>query len=114
MANRIVHDNNQDDDDVDDDFCVLAHGGGSSGGDDVEDNGGGTVTELLPTVSRQQCIDDLGGTIVGDIGDGAIHRPDYICEPPDGLPLPRLFRKVMVVSPLLQSKEKCAAKALLL
>ena len=112
MANRIVHDNNQDDDDVDDDFCVLAHGGGSSGGDDVEDNGGGTVTELLPTVSRQQCIDDLGGTIVGDIGDGAIRA--IFVKPPDGLPLPRLFRKVMVVSPLLQSKEKCAAKALLL
>ena len=21
-----------------------------------------------------------GGTVVGDIGDGAIHRPDYTCE----------------------------------
>jgi hypothetical protein len=28
-----------------------------------------------------------GGTIVGDIGDGAIHKPDYVCEsgkPPIG------------------------------
>jgi hypothetical protein len=21
-----------------------------------------------------------GGKVVGDIGDGAIHRPDYVCE----------------------------------
>jgi hypothetical protein len=21
-----------------------------------------------------------GGTVVGDIGDGAIHKPDYVCE----------------------------------
>lgn len=27
------------------------------------------------------------GTVVGDIGDGAVHRPDYVCpsgEPPIG------------------------------
>ena len=38
-----------------------------------------------------------GGTVVGDIGDGAIHRPDYVCEsgakptgsirPPEGGPM---------------------------
>jgi hypothetical protein len=30
---------------------------------------------------------ELGGSVVGDIGDGAIHRPDYRCpggEPPLG------------------------------
>jgi hypothetical protein len=34
--------------------------------------------ETRPTVSAQQC-EASGGTVVGDIGDGAIHRPDYRC-----------------------------------
>lgn len=35
----------------------------------------GTETSL----TAQQCT-DAGGEVVGDIGDGAIHRPDYRCE----------------------------------
>jgi hypothetical protein len=31
------------------------------------------------TLTSAQCQAE-GGTIVGDIGDGAIHRPDYLCE----------------------------------
>ncbi len=31
-----------------------------------------------PTLSAQQC-EANGGSVVGDIGDGAIHRPDYRC-----------------------------------
>jgi len=37
-----------------------------------------------PTVSRAECV-DMGGQVVGDIGDGAIHRPGFLCangEPP--------------------------------
>ena len=29
-------------------------------------------------ISRQECI-DKGGEVVGDIGNGAIHQPDYLC-----------------------------------
>jgi hypothetical protein len=29
--------------------------------------------------SRQECLDN-GGAVVGDIGDGSIFQPDYICE----------------------------------
>lgn len=39
-----------------------------------------------PTLTRAEC-EAQGGVIVGDIGDGAIHRPDYTCEsgqPPIG------------------------------
>jgi hypothetical protein len=39
-----------------------------------------------PLVTSTQCQAG-GGTIVGDIGDGAIHRPDYRCangQPPTG------------------------------
>jgi hypothetical protein len=39
-----------------------------------------------PSLTSAEC-QDKGGTIVGDIGDGAIHRPDYRCEngqPPVG------------------------------
>lgn len=37
------------------------------------------VTGLRPTFSRQECL-DAAGVIVGDIGEGAIHRDDYLCE----------------------------------
>lgn len=32
-----------------------------------------------PALTSAEC-EAKGGTIVGDIGDGAIHRPDYRCE----------------------------------
>lgn len=39
-----------------------------------------------PALSEAEC-QTKGGAVVGDIGDGAIHRPDYRCEsgqPPIG------------------------------
>ena len=36
---------------------------------------GGTVDTAI---SRQECR-DKGGVVVGDIGNGAIHQPDYLC-----------------------------------
>ncbi len=39
-----------------------------------------------PSLSVQEC-EARGGTLVGDIGDGAVHRPDYACpsgQPPIG------------------------------
>ncbi len=36
-----------------------------------------------PTLSAEECAAQ-GGEVVGDIGDGAIHRPDYVC--PSGAP----------------------------
>ncbi len=38
------------------------------------------------TLTAEAC-EASGGTVVGDIGDGAIHRPDYRCpsgSPPSG------------------------------
>ena len=35
-----------------------------------------------PQLTAQDC-EAKGGTVVGDIGDGAIHRPDYKC--PSGM-----------------------------
>lgn len=32
-----------------------------------------------PSLTNAEC-EGMGGTVVGDIGDGAIHRPDYRCE----------------------------------
>lgn len=46
-------------------------------------NTGGTEH---PGLTRAEC-EAKGGEVVGDIGDGAIHRPDYVCqsgEPPIG------------------------------
>lgn len=37
----------------------------------------GTPTDR-PELSRAEC-QAKGGEIVGDIGDGAIHKPDYVC-----------------------------------
>ncbi len=39
-----------------------------------------------PSMSAEECT-AAGGTVVGDIGDGATQRPDYVCEsgqPPIG------------------------------
>lgn len=32
-----------------------------------------------PAMTNAEC-ESKGGRVVGDIGDGAIHRPDYTCE----------------------------------
>lgn len=32
-----------------------------------------------PEITATDCEAD-GGTVVGDIGDGAVHRSDYVCE----------------------------------
>ncbi|MBA3545840.1 MAG: hypothetical protein H0T76_05090 [Nannocystis sp.] len=32
-----------------------------------------------PSLTSTEC-EAKGGSVVGDIGDGAIHRPDYTCE----------------------------------
>ena len=49
------------------------------------------------TVTQGEC-EAQGGSVVGDIGDGATHRPDYVCPsgrsplgniaPPAGGPIP--------------------------
>lgn len=31
-----------------------------------------------PSITAEAC-ESSGGTVVGDIGDGAIHKPDYLC-----------------------------------
>jgi hypothetical protein len=38
------------------------------------------------TLTRQECV-ERGGTIVGDIGDGAIHRSSYRCDSNGASPL---------------------------
>lgn len=57
----------------------------------TQDSAPNTSTEGVPsaldtdraTLSAEECTSQ-GGVVVGDIGDGAIHRPDYTCE--SGLP----------------------------
>ncbi|KIG14605.1 hypothetical protein DB30_06660 [Enhygromyxa salina] len=44
------------------------------------------ASDERPTLTRAEC-EAKGAQIVGDIGDGAIHRPDYVCasgQPPIG------------------------------
>ena len=38
------------------------------------------VMMVSAQVTRQECTDTLGGTVVGDIGNGAIFSPNYLCE----------------------------------
>ena len=42
------------------------------------------------SLTAEEC-QSRGGTVVGDIGNGAIHRPDYTC-PSGAAPLGNLFR----------------------
>jgi len=43
---------------------------------------GSSTTGARPEMTAQAC-EAGGGSVVGDIGDGAIHRADYMC--PSGL-----------------------------
>ncbi len=68
-------------------FLFLAAAcGGSSGSDEPSDPGDGSGDEAPPSAERPEttaaACEAAGGSVVGDIGDGAIHRPDYRC--PDG------------------------------
>jgi hypothetical protein len=55
------------------------------------------ATPEQKTLTQEQC-EAQAGRVVGDIGDGAIHRPDYVCPsgkpplghitPPAGGPIP--------------------------
>lgn len=31
-----------------------------------------------PSLTAEECAES-GGEVIGDIGDGALHRPDYVC-----------------------------------
>lgn len=45
-----------------------------------------TETAERPSMTAEEC-EAAGGSVVGDIGDGAIHRPEYVCpsgQPPVG------------------------------
>jgi hypothetical protein len=47
--------------------------------------GDGHESHERPEMTVEEC--SAQGTVVGDIGDGAVHRPDYLCpngEPPIG------------------------------
>jgi hypothetical protein len=45
---------------------------------------GASSTVQRPEMTRNECT-EMDGLIIGDIGDGAIHEPDYVCES-NGLP----------------------------
>lgn len=47
--------------------------GGDAGGIPLDDS------EDRPLMTRAECT-NAGGQVIGDIGDGAIHRPEYRCE----------------------------------
>ena len=52
---------------------------------DEEPLGGTPAPADRPEISVEECEEQ--GTVVGDIGDGAVHQPDYRCpngEPPIG------------------------------
>lgn len=62
--------------------AAEADGGEQPGGEQPDVDSGSE----RPGISAADC-ESQGGTVVGDIGDGAIHKPDYLCEsgePPIG------------------------------
>jgi hypothetical protein len=45
-----------------------------------------TPSEERPGITAADC-EAQGGQVVGDIGDGAIHRPDYVCPDSGAAPI---------------------------
>jgi hypothetical protein len=42
--------------------------------------------EARPGITAAAC-EEQGGKVVGDIGDGAIHKPDYVCPDSGAAPI---------------------------
>ncbi len=61
---------------------IAACGGGATPPAGAEPPG----STAKPQLSASQC-EAAGGKVVGDIGDGAIHRPDYVCPESGKAPL---------------------------
>ena len=67
-------------------ISVIGCGGASAPGQNPSEfpaqpsaeSGSGEGGAARPTISAQAC-EANGGSVVGDIGDGAIHRPEYRC-----------------------------------
>lgn len=65
---------------------VLAAGCSKKGSEGSTPPASTPPTTERPALTSAAC-QEKGGTVVGDIGDGAIHRPDYVCasgQPPIG------------------------------
>jgi len=45
----------------------------------ADESGASGSSDTRPLLTRAQCRAE-GGTVIGDIGNGAIHRPEYRCE----------------------------------
>jgi len=58
---------------------VLSSCGGSGSTESTETPPPTPPSAERPSISAQECEQD-GGTVVGDIGDGRIHRPGYRCD----------------------------------
>jgi hypothetical protein len=74
--------------------AVLAGCGASQAPTDDSSKG---VSERK-TLAQPEC-EAQGGTVVGDIGNGAIHRPGYLCpsgKPPLGTIVPRAGEPIPV------------------
>ncbi len=54
------------------------------GGEPPVDDEGGEPAAERPSMTAAEC-EAQNGKVVGDIGDGAIHKPDYVC-PESGKP----------------------------
>jgi hypothetical protein len=51
-----------------------------------------------PTLTREECQQDArGGSIVGDIGNGAIFEPDYVCESNGQAPLGNIVDEPLAI-----------------
>lgn len=72
-------------------LLLAACGGGSTAEEPPPEASTGDEAPPEPSgpegaMSVEDCTAQ-GGTVVGDIGDGAVHRPDYVCpsgQPPIG------------------------------
>ncbi len=80
-------------------IAVVLAGCGPSQPPPTSPPAGGPATDAPESkaITQGEC-EAQGGSVVGDIGDGATHRPDYVCPsgrpplgtiaPPEGGPTP--------------------------
>ena len=61
-----------------------------------------------PSISTADC-EAQGGEVVGDIGDGAVHKPDYVC-PSGSPPLGSIANNAAAGEPMAVEGSVCCKK----
>jgi hypothetical protein len=90
--------------------CPLQFSCGGGGGGDPSLPPPTDSTEPRGELTRDECVELEGGTIVGDIGDGAIFEETYVCESSGLPPIANIIQPMNGNAPVAIEGEVCCGR----